>query len=39
MSVILFYPSNPTQEELFQTLLQEKIQVDFMGNVDFLLGT
>ena len=35
----LFYSSDPSQEVLFQTLLQEHIQVDFMGNVDYFLGT
>ena len=35
----VFYSYDPTQEELFKTLLQEKIQADFMGNVDYFLGT
>ena len=35
----VFYSSDPTQEALFQTLLQEHIQVDFMGDVDHFLGT
>ena len=35
----VFYSSNPTQEALFQTLLQKHIQVDFMGDVDYCLGT
>ena len=30
----IFYSSDPSQEELFKTLLQEKIPVDFMENVD-----
>ena len=30
----VFYSSDPTQEAIFQTLLQEYIQVDFMGDVD-----
>ena len=30
----VFYSSDQTQEELFKTLLQEQIQVDFMVNVD-----
>ena len=35
----LFYLSDPTQEELFKTLLQEKTQVYFVVNVGQLLGT
>ena len=35
----VFYSSDPTHEALFQTLLQEHIQVDFMGDVDHFLGT
>ena len=35
----VFYSSYPTQEALFKTLLQEYIQVDFMGDVDYFLGT
>ena len=35
----VFYSSDPTQEALFKTLLQEHIQVDFMGDVDYFLGT
>ena len=31
----VFYSSYPTQEDLFKTLLQEHIQVDFMGDVDY----
>ena len=32
-----FYSSDTTQEDLFQTLLQEHIQVDFMGDVDYFV--
>ena len=35
----LFYSSDTAQEELFKTLLQYHVQVNFMGNVDYLLGT
>ena len=35
----VFYSSDPSQEALFKTLLQEHIQVDFMGIFDYLLGT
>ena len=35
----VFYLSEPTHEELLKNLLQEKIQVDFMRNVDYWLGT
>ena len=35
----VFYSSYPAQEVLFQTLLQEHIQVDFMGDVNYFLGT
>ena len=35
----VFYSSDPSQEVLFQTLLQEHIQVDFMVDVDYFLGT
>ena len=31
----VFYSSDPAQEVLFQTLLQEHIQVDFMGDVNY----
>ena len=34
----VFYSSDSSQEALFKTLLQEHIQVDFMGNVDYFLG-
>ena len=35
----VFYSSYPTQEALFKTLLQRHIQLDFMGDADYLLGT
>ena len=35
----LFCSSDPTQEALFQKLLQEHIQVDLMGDVEYFLGT
>ena len=35
----VFYSSDPTQEALFMTLLQEHIQVDFMGDVDYFWVT
>ena len=35
----LFYSSDIAQEELFKTLLQEQIQVDFKVNVDYFLCT
>ena len=35
----VFYSSDLTQEALFKTLLQEHIQVDFMGDVYYFLGT
>ena len=35
----IFYSSDPSQEVLFKNLLQEHIQVDFMGDVDYFLGT
>ena len=35
----VFYSSDPTQEALFKTSLQEHIQVDFMGDVNYFLGT
>ena len=34
-----FYSSDTLHEELFKTLLQYQIKVDFMGNVDYFLGT
>ena len=36
---LVFYSSYPTHEALFKTLLLEQIQVNFMGDVDYLLGT
>ena len=33
------YSSDPTQDALFKTLLQEHIQLDFMGDVYYFLGT
>ena len=35
----VFYLFDPNQEELFKSLVQEKIQVDIMVNVYYLLGT
>ena len=35
----VFYSSDPTQEDPFKTLLQEHIQVDFMVDVEYFLGT
>ena len=35
----VFYSSDPAQEVLFHNLLQEHIQVDFMGDVDYFLVT
>ena len=35
----VIYSSDPAQEVLFQTLLQEHIQVDFMGDVEYFLRT
>ena len=35
----LFYLSDPSQEELLKTLLKDQIQVEFMGNIEYLLGT
>ena len=35
----VFYSSDPTQEALFKTLLQEHIQIDFMGDVEHFLAT
>ena len=35
----VFYSSDPTQEAPFKTLLQEHIQVDFMEDVEYFLGT
>ena len=36
---LVFYSLDPTQEALFKTLLQEHIQVNFMEDVEYLLGT
>ena len=35
----VLYSSDPTQQALFKTLLQEHIQVNFMGDVNYFLGT
>ena len=35
----IFYTSDPAQEALFKKLLQEHIQVDLIGDVDYFLGT
>ena len=35
----VFYSTDPAQEELFQSELEQRIKVDFMGDVDFFLGT
>ena len=35
----VFYSSDPDKEEILKTLLQEHIKVDFMGNVNYFLGT
>ena len=35
----MFCFSDPTHEDLLKKLLQEHIQVDFMGNVDYFLCT
>ena len=34
----VFYSSDSAQEEFFKTLIQEQIQVEFIVNVDYLLG-
>ena len=31
----VFYSSGPTQEALFETLIQEHTHIDFMGDVDY----
>ena len=36
---IAFYSSDPTQEALLKTLIQEHIQFNFMGDVNYTLGT
>ena len=33
----VFYLSDPLQEDLLKTPLQDQIKVDFMGNVDYFL--
>ncbi len=35
----VFYSTDPAEEELFQTELAKYITVDFMGDVDYFLGT
>ena len=35
----VFYSSDPAQEVLFQTLLQEHIRVEFMEDDEYFLGT
>ena len=35
----VFYSSDSTQEALFKKLLQEHIQVNFIGDVEYFLGT
>jgi hypothetical protein len=35
----VFYSENPEQETLFMSKLKKRVVVDFMGNVDFFLGT
>ena len=35
----VLYLSDPSQDVLFQTLLQEHIQIELMGVVDYFLGT
>ena len=35
----VFYSSDPAYEALFKNLIQEHIQVDFIGDVDYFLGT
>ena len=35
----VLYSSDPSQEVLFKNLLKEHIQVDFMGDVDYFIGT
>ena len=36
---LVLYSSDPAHEVLFKNLPQEHIQVDFMGDVDYFLGT
>lgn len=35
----VFYSISPAEEELFKQLFAQHIQVDFMGDVDYFLGT
>jgi hypothetical protein len=35
----IFYSTDPNVKALFQSELEKHIKVDFMGNVDFFLGT
>ena len=35
----VFYSSDPAEEELFKQELAKRIKVDFMGDVDYFLGT
>ncbi|KAL7517026.1 hypothetical protein ACHAWF_000102, partial [Thalassiosira exigua] len=35
----VFFSSNPAEEKLFQQELAKRCKVDFMGDVDFFLGT
>ena len=35
----VFYSTSQAEEDLFQKLFQAKLQVDFMGDVDYFLGT
>ena len=35
----IFYSTDPVEEELFRTELAKHITVDFMGDVDYFLGT
>jgi hypothetical protein len=39
MDDFVFYSENPEQEALFMSELKKQVVVDFMGNVDFFLGT
>ena len=35
----VFYSTNSAEEDLFQSEFQKSLQVDFMGDVDYFLGT
>ena len=35
----VFYSTDPAEEELFKTELAKEIKVDFMGDINFFLGT